>query len=103
MEVNPSTPLPRNRFELVLVKPALGWFPKPTVVLNGRGQPAQWGSGTWQIGGGGSATIQVFLFNRLWKYGVADFTIGAEPPAALVYSAPWLPFLPGKLRGRAAG
>ena len=100
--MNVSAPLSRGRLELVLVKPALGWFPKPTVVLNGRGQPAQWGSGTWQIAAGDSVAIQVFLFNRLWKYGAAEFTIDAQPPSVLVYSAPWLPFLRGKLRVGAA-
>ena len=101
--MNASAKLPRNRLELVLAKPAIGWFPKPTVVLNGRGQPAQWGSGTWQLDAGTSATIRVFLFNRLWKYGTAEFTMGSVPPSALVYSAPWLPFLRGKLRVRPEG
>jgi hypothetical protein len=96
--VNASTAPPHDRLELVLAKPALGWFPKPTVVLNGRGQPAQWGSGTWRLDPGRSGTISVYLFNRLWKYGRAEYVLGTEPPNVLVYSAPWLPFLRGKLR-----
>ena len=87
-----------RRFELTLRKPWLGWTPKPTVVLDGRGQPAQWGTGTWQISAEGPTVVRVFLFNRLWKFGAAEFILDAEQPAALVYSAPWLPFLPGKLR-----
>lgn len=93
-----SPVVPPLRLELTLRKPWLGWFPKPTVVIDGRGHPAQWGTGTWQIRDGEPATITVFLFNRLWKFGTAHFTVEAGPPAALLYSAPWLPFLPGSLR-----
>lgn len=86
-----------RRFELTLRKPWLGWFPKPTVVFDGRGQPAQWGTGTWQASAEGSTAVSIFLFNRLWKFGAAEFVLDADKPVALVYSAPWLPFLPGKL------
>lgn len=90
-------PEPRHRLELTLRKPWLGWFPKPTVVFAGRGQPAQWGTGTWQMSGHGQTTIRVFLFNRLWTYGTAEYVLDKAQPAALIYRAPWLPFLPGKL------
>jgi hypothetical protein len=83
---------------LSLRKPWLGWFPRPTVVINGRGHPAQWGTGTWQISSDESTTVRVLLFNRLWTYGTAEFVLAAEQPAALVYSAPWLPLPAGKLR-----
>lgn len=73
-----------------------GLFPKPTVVIDGRGQPAQWGTGTWQVSALEPTSIRVFLFNRLWTYGIAEFVLGADDPAALVYSAPWLPFLAGR-------
>lgn len=86
---------------LSLRKPWLGWFPKPTVVINGRGHPAQWGTGTWQISSGEPTTVRVLLFNRLWTYGTAEFVLATEQPAALVYSAPWLPVPAGKLRSDA--
>jgi hypothetical protein len=89
---------PRPRLEFTLRKPWLGWFPRPTVEFEGRGQPAQWGTGTWQLPAERPTTIKVFLFNRLWKFGAAEVVVGGEPPAALVYSAPWLPFLPGTIR-----
>jgi hypothetical protein len=87
----------RPRLTLTLLKPWLGWFPRPTVVFDGRGQPAQWGTGTWRLPEERPTTIKVFLFNRLWSFGAASFTIGADAPHALVYRAPWLPFLPGRL------
>jgi hypothetical protein len=86
------------RLELRLRKPRLGWYPKPTVVIDGRGHPAQWGVGTWQVTTGGQSTASVFLFNRLWRFGEAEFVLGMRPPASLVYSAPWLPFLRGRIR-----
>jgi hypothetical protein len=95
--VSPA-PAPHHRLELTLRKPWLGWFPKPTVVFDGRGQPAQWGTGTWRISADEPTTVTVFLFNRLWRFGTAEFVLGTDQPAALVYSAPWLPFLPGRLR-----
>lgn len=98
MTDTPATPL---RFDLSLRKPWLGWYPKPTVVLGGVGQPAQWGRRMWQIPAGGPATVQIFLFNRLWKFGAAECTLGTEQDDVLVYSAPWLPFLPGRLRAAA--
>jgi hypothetical protein len=87
------------RLELILRKPRLGWFPRPTVVLDGRGQPAQWGTGTWQVSTERDTTIEVFLFNRLWRFGAAKMVIGETRPSSLVYSAPWLPFRPGKFSG----
>ncbi|WP_449373983.1 hypothetical protein [Arthrobacter psychrolactophilus] len=48
--------------------------------------------------GDGAITVNIFLFNRLWKFGEADFTVAAGGSGAWRYSAPWLPFLPGKLR-----
>ena len=96
--MNSSGAAPQYRLELLLSKPPLGWFPKPTVVLNGRGHPAQWGSGTWQVEAGDSAVIKVFLFNRMWRFGEAEVDLGSLRPARLVYTAPWLPFLAGRLR-----
>lgn len=87
-----------SRLEIILTKPRLAWHPKPTVVFGGRGQPAQWGSGTWQASPDETTTVQVYLFNRIWTYGRAEYIVepsGIGGPVVLVYSAPWLPFLPG--------
>ena len=86
------------RFELTLRKPWLGWFPKPTVVVNGLAQPTQWGTRNWKVPGEGSATVTIFLFNRLWKFGEVAFEVEPGATAPLVYSAPWLPFGPGRIR-----
>lgn len=92
----PEDAAPVTRIELLLEKPPVGWYPKPTVVIEGRGQPAQWGRGTWQVEAG--STVGVFLFNRLWRFGSAEATLSDEVPAILRYRAPLLPFGRGRLR-----
>lgn len=87
-----------RRFELTLRKPWFGWVPKPTVVFDGRGNPAQWGTGTWMVPTRGRTVVGVFLFNRLWRFGEAEITLNGTGPSAVTYSAPWLPFLRGRLR-----
>ncbi|GAA1535693.1 hypothetical protein HD600_001608 [Microbacterium ginsengiterrae] len=99
-----DTPAPR-RIEVTMHKP---WFAlyagiRPTLVIDGRGQPTQWGVGTWQVPADENATLGVFLFNRLWRFGRAELTIGTGHPPALIYRAPVLPFLPGHLRARPTG
>ena len=92
-----------HRLELTLHKPLLSWRAKPTVVIGGRGQPAQWGVGTWQVPleterVGSSGVLRVFVFNRLWRFGTAVYVFGEQLPEALVYHPPLLPFLPGRIR-----
>jgi hypothetical protein len=82
------------RIHLTLVKPPLGWFPKPTVIVGGRGQPAQWGDGTWQIDAG--ASVGVYLYNRLWRFGAAEIVVD-DTSASFRYRAPWSPFGRGRL------
>jgi hypothetical protein len=91
-----------QRLRLTLHKHAIGWHPKPTIVFAGRGYPAQWGTGTWQVPDARPTTIKVYLFNRLWTYGRAEFTIDGAAPGALVYRAPMLPFGKGALMEVAA-
>lgn len=84
------------RTVVVLARPRFSFHPgvRPTVVVDGRGQPAQWGIGTWQLAEG--AVVGVYLFNRLWRYGVAEMHL---PPGAVrvEYTAPWWPFGRGRL------
>ncbi len=89
-----------RRVELTLRKP---WFalyagPRPTVVIGGRGQPAQWGIGTWQLPADATVVVGVFLFNRVWRFGDAEVALDPHDPPALLYTAPSLPFLPGRMR-----
>lgn len=81
-----------DRTTLTLSKPPVGWYPKPTVVVDGRGQPAQWGTGTWQLEPG--STLGVYLYNRVWRFGAAQIVVDGR---AVRYRAPFLPFLPGRL------
>jgi hypothetical protein len=92
--------VPTRRIELTLHKP---WFAlyggiKPTLVLDGRGQPVQWGVGTWQVASDATVPIGVFLFNRAWRFGQAEFALEPDQPPSLVYRAPALPFLRGRIR-----
>lgn len=89
-----------RRIELSLRKPwfALYWGIKPTLVIGGRGQPAQWGVGTWQVPADRTVVVGVFLFNRMWRFGAAEFALEPQHPPALVYRAPALPFLRGRIR-----
>jgi len=88
-----------RRIELTLHKP---WFAlyariKPTLVLEGRGQPAQWGPGTWQVPADETVLIGVFLFNRMWRFGQAEFALEPDDAPSLLYRAPALPFLRGRI------
>ena len=89
-----------RRIELNLHKPwfALYWRIKPTLVIAGRGQPAQWGIGTWQVPADETVLVGVYLFNRMWRFGEAEFALEPQHPPALVYRAPALPFLRGRIR-----
>ena len=51
-------------------------------------------TGRWS--GTDPVEVNVFLFNRAWKFGEAAFTV--EAGAVVGYRAPWLPFGPGKIR-----
>ncbi|MFC9558706.1 hypothetical protein [Agromyces sp. NPDC056965] len=97
---DPSSPT--RRIELTLHKP---WFAlygrvRPTLVIGGLGQPAQWGTGTWQLPADETAVIGVYLFNRMWRFGRAEFALEPRHAPALVYRAPALPFLRGRIRVR---
>ncbi len=94
-----------HRLELTLHKPLFSWRSKPTVVIGGLGQPAQWGVGTWQLPdaqeeSGASATLRVFIFNRAWRYGMAEYVFDHKLPNALEYRPPVLPFWHGSLRAQ---
>lgn len=85
-----------HRFQLTLRKPWPGWYPNPTVVVNGDAQPTLWGTRNWKVAGTDPVEVNVFLFNRAWKFGEAAITV--EAGAVVSYRAPWLPFGPGKIR-----
>ncbi|BDZ39449.1 hypothetical protein [Microbacterium suwonense] len=94
------TAQPVRRVEIVLRKPrfALYGFIRPTLVFAGRGQPVQWGIGTWQVPVDEPVTIGVFLFNRIWRFGQAEAVLQPDHAPSLEYRAPVLPFLPGRIR-----
>ena len=93
-----------RRIQLTLRKP---WFAlhariKPTLVIAGRGQPAQWGIGTWQVPADETVIVGVFLLTGPGRFGRAEFALEPHHAPALVYRAPALPFLRGRIRTGAA-
>lgn len=89
-----------RRIQLTLHRP---WFAlyagvRPTVVIGGRGQPAQWGLGTWQVSADEDVALGVFLFNRMWRFGEAEFILAPTDDPELTYLAPALPFSRGRIR-----
>lgn len=89
-----------RRIDLSLEKPRLALYAglRPTLVIGGRGQPVQWGAGTWQIPAEESVMIGVYLFTRLWYFGRAEFSLAPGDTGVLVYRAPVLPYGSGRLR-----
>ena len=69
---------------------------RPTLVISGRGQPTQWGRGTWQVPTDEAVTVGVYLYNRLWRFGQSELTLDPHHAPALTYRAPALPFLGGR-------
>ncbi len=88
-----------RRIDLHLRKPRLALYAglRPTLVIGGRGQPVQWGRGTWQVPADETVMIGVYLFTRLWYFGRAEFSLEPRHPGALLYRAPVLPFTAGRL------
>lgn len=91
-----------RRIELTMHRPRFALYAgiRPTLVIGGRGQPTQWGPGTWQVPSDKSVTIGVYLYNRVWRFGQAELVLDPEDASALEYRAPALPFLPGRLAHR---
>ena len=69
---------------------------RPTIVVEGRAQPTQWGVGTWQLPADRDTEIRVFLFRFGVSWGLAVTVLKQADAPALVYRAPWLPFRPGR-------
>ncbi|KQY74322.1 hypothetical protein ASD13_12670 [Microbacterium sp. Root1433D1] len=88
-----------RRIELTMHRPRLALYAgiRPTLVIGGRGQPTQWGDGTWQVPADRHTTIGVYLYNRMWRFGQAELVLDPEDASALEYRAPVLPFLRGRL------
>ncbi|QEA28432.1 hypothetical protein E0W80_12675 [Microbacterium sp. PI-1] len=89
-----------RRIELTMRRPRFALYAgvRPTLVIGERGQPTQWGRGTWQIPTDRPVVIEVFLFNRLWRFGRAEASLTPEDDTNWEYRAPMLPFLRGRLR-----
>jgi hypothetical protein len=98
-----EAPLPsgttRRRVELRLHRPWFAWGARPTVSVDGVGQPAQWGSGTWVLPDEGSVEFAVFCINRRWRFGAASVRVDAARAAGAVieYRAGALPVGAGSL------
>ncbi len=70
---------------------------RPTIVVEGRGQPTQWGTGTWQVPADRPTEVTVFLHWHGLSWARASITLSPTDAPALVYRAPRLPFLPARI------
>ncbi|MCR2827596.1 hypothetical protein [Microbacterium sp. zg.Y909] len=95
---DPPPPASR-RIEITFRRPAFALYARirPALVIGGRGQPTQWGVGTWQVPADEAAVIGVYLFNRLWRFGQAEVALAPGDAPSLVYLAPVLPFGRGRI------
>ncbi len=94
-----TVPTPTRRVSIDLRGGALGFVGiKPTIVIAGRAQPAQWGVGTWQLPADSDADVAVFLYRFGVTWGRASVTLRPTDAPALSYRAPWLPLLAGRFR-----
>lgn len=66
---------------------------RPTLVVDGVAQPAQWGVGTWQVDAGRETSVSVYLFVWGITFGQAKSTVGEH---GATYRAPRLPFGGGR-------
>lgn len=96
--MNMATTRPGRRVTLELHRPALHLIPavRPTVVIGGLGQPAQWGAGTWLVPEDDAVEVTVFLFNRAWRFGEAR-AILHPGDTGLTYRSPVIPIGPGRI------
>ncbi|TQK20767.1 hypothetical protein FBY40_3311 [Microbacterium sp. SLBN-154] len=93
-----AAPPATRRIQLTLGRPALTLWAgiRPTLVIGGRGQPVQWGAGTWQVAADEPVELGVYLFARGWRFGDAGVVLHPTDPPTLHYRAPILPFGRGR-------
>lgn len=70
---------------------------RPTIVVDGRTEPAQWGVGTWQVAADRPVKVTVFMFAAGIRFGSASYSV-APTDERIAYRAPMLPFLGGRMR-----
>ena len=63
--------------------PALGV--RPTIVIEGRSQPTQWGEGTWLLPADRTSEVRVYLYWRGLTWGRASRQLAPDDPATLTY------------------
>jgi hypothetical protein len=91
----------RRRVELRITRPLLTWFARPTVTIDGVGQPAQWGVGTWAVPEDTDTVIGVSCYNRAWRWGTATVVV-TPADRGFEYRVGVLPLGPGSLRPQPA-
>lgn len=73
---------------------------RPTVVIDGRTEPSQWGTGTWLVPADRPVEVAVFLYARGVRFG-SSAAIAHPEHSRVEYRAPALPFLPARLTASA--
>ncbi len=70
---------------------------KPTIVIEGRAQPTQWGVGTWQLPADRDTEIAVFLYQAGMTWGRATTTLRPDDAPALESRSPAIAGMSGRL------
>lgn len=92
----PDAPAATRRIVVDLVRRPGALGVRPTTVVDGRTEPAQWGEGTRLVPAGHPIEVAVFLYVRGLRFGSARTTVQPEHER-VTYRAPWFPLLPGRL------
>ena len=85
--MQPDDAQPMRRVTITLSRWPIGLATgvKPTIVIEGRSQPTQWGEGTWLLPAERATTIRVFLHFRGVTWGRASHELDPADAPRLHY------------------
>ncbi|MGV8884831.1 MAG: hypothetical protein ACOH1T_04485 [Microbacteriaceae bacterium] len=88
----PDAAKPVRRVTITLARSpfSLAFGVRPTIVIEDRAQPSQWGTGTWQLPADRDTEISVFLHFRGLTWGRARLVLHPEDIGRLTYRCVWL-------------
>ena len=73
---------------------------QPCITINGAAQPAQWGTGRWDVPRDEAVTITVWAQRGGMQFGVAHYVLAPGGPSEIEYKAPSILDRPGSIGPR---
>ena len=70
---------------------------QPAISINGVAQPAQWGTGRWDVPRDEPVVIRVGSFSGSMHYGMVEYVLQPDAPADIEYKAPAVLDRPGAI------